>query len=203
MMVKEEATRDILNNWKPWESSGTKVLQTEPRNPKSWKIVVYSRCRKTATVAGAVGSAKVIGQEIHTYIHITEQSNPLWAVIQVSTISASSTFSVPSNGTTGTSEISFCTLPGLQKILESVLHPFLLFPRNQCPYFSLPIRTSALRNNNARRKQCSLSMFIYVVKFRAQVNFSQEFPHHATLDLNRSTGECAAWGRRDKLWPKS
>lgn len=159
MMVKEEATQDFLNNWKPCESLGSQSTSDRAQNPKSWKTVVYSRCRKTATLTGAGGNAKVIGQDIHTYNHITEQSSPLWVVIQVSTTSASSTFPVLSNGTTGTSEIFFCTLPGLQKILESVLHP-LLFPRNQCPYFSLPIRTSALRNNNARSKQCSLSMFI-------------------------------------------
>lgn len=75
----------------------------------------------------------MIGQEIHTYIHITEQSNPLWAVIQVSTISASSTFPVPSHGTT--EHLRFLSAPSLdyRKSWSQCFIPFFFYPEINVP----------------------------------------------------------------------
>lgn len=56
-VVESNDRGDILSDRKPCESSGIITFQTEnikDRSPKSWKIMEYLRCRKTASVAAAV-----------------------------------------------------------------------------------------------------------------------------------------------------
>lgn len=65
-----------------------------------------------------------------------------------------------------------------------------LLSRNQCPYFSTPIRAFALRNTHARRNQHSLSMFMWFNIDRSQIS-TKKFAHKATLSLNSSTRVCA------------
>lgn len=93
------------------------------------------RCRKTASVAAAILVKEWNGGRVgdpHPEAHHWMEQFSLVSV-QASYVSALSTFPGPSNGSTGTSEVLFCTLPELQKILASVVQAFFVFPETNDP----------------------------------------------------------------------
>lgn len=79
--------------------------------------------------------------------------------------------------------------------------PFPLFPSKQYPYVSIAIRPSAPSEISMQEASHNLYVSFRWLNPETQVNFSQEFPHQATLSPSGSARVNAVW-TEDKLWPK-